>query len=342
MMKAILKKEPGPGLIWGDVPVPEPAEGEVLIKTLKTAICGTDLHIEKWDAWTEKNVSPPLVIGHEFVGTVAKLGPGVREVEMGQRVIGEGHITCGKCRNCLEGKFHFCNEPIGLGVQRDGCCAEYFTLPAENLFYLPPEISDDVAAIFDPYGNAIHTALSYDLAGEDVLITGLGPIGLMAVMIAKFVGARTVAATDVNAYRLNLAKRLGATEVLNVDRQPLESILGALPLDGGFTVGLEMSGHPKALTSLLGAMRHGGEVALLGILPEETHIDWDDVIFKGLNLRGIYGRKVFETWFKGLHLIQSGLPLAEIITHQYPADSWEMGFNIMRSGESGKVLLNWT
>ena len=340
-MKAIVKKFAEPGLWLEEVPVPATADNEVLIKVHNVSICGTDVHIYKWDAWAQKTIPVPMVIGHEFMGEIAKLGRGVKHLKVGERVCGEGHIVCGTCPNCRKGLKHLCIKTIGVGVHRHGCFAEYFNLPAENVFQLPASVSDDVASIFDPYGNAVHTALSFDLVGEDVLITGAGPIGIMAAAIAKKAGARHVVITDVNPYRLALAERMGATRAVNVNTETLDSAMKELGMEFGFTVGLEMSGAPPAFNMLLQKMRHGGKVALLGILPPNTEIDWDLVIFKMLTLQGIYGREIFGTWYKMVHLLESGLDLSPIITHKFPFHDFQKGFDVMLSGQAGKVILNF-
>lgn len=341
-MKALVKKFAKRGLWLDEAPVPEAGANEVLIKVRKTAICGTDLNIYKWDAYAEKNVPVPMIVGHEFMGEIAALGRGVTAYKVGQRVSGEGHIICGRCRNCRTGTAHVCAETRGVGVHRPGCFAEYLTLPVENVYALPDSISDDIAAILDPLGNATHTALSFDLVGEDVLITGAGPIGLMAIAIAKKAGARNVIITDVNPYRLTLAKQFGATEAVNIKNTTLASVMKKHGIHERFTVGLEMSGNPHGLSTLLEAMQPAGKVALLGILPPGTAIDWDLVIFKGLTLKGIYGREIFQTWYKMDHLLQSGLDVAPVITHRLPYTEFEKGFEAMLSGESGKVILDWT
>lgn len=340
-MKALVKKFSKPGLWMEDVPVPAMADNEVLIKTRKTSICGTDVHIYKWDAWAQKTIPVPMVVGHEFMGEIVSMGRNVQGLKIGDRVCGEGHITCGLCPNCRMGKKHLCMKTIGVGVNRHGCFAEYFNLPAENVFVLPDSIPDDVAAIFDPYGNATHTALSFELIGEDVLITGAGPIGIMAAAIARKAGARNVVITDMNEYRLNLAREMGATCAVNVSKTTIQEATKAIGLDHGFTVGLEMSGHPQGLSTLLEMTRHGGHIALLGILPHGCGIDWDLVIFKMLTLKGIYGREIFSTWYKMTHMLESGLNLAPVITHRFAIDDFQKGFDIMLSGQSGKVILNW-
>jgi len=341
-MKGILKIKAQEGLeLRTDLEIPKIKEDEVLIKTKKTSICGTDLHIYKWDEWAQKTIPYPMVIGHEFMGEIAKIGKNVNGLKIGDRVCGEGHIVCGQCPNCLIGKKHLCMYTKGLGVNRSGCFAEYFSLPAGNVFLLPPSVPDDVAAIFDPYGNAVHTALSFNLVGEDVLITGAGPIGIMAAAIARQAGAHRVVITDVNEYRLDLAKRMGANVAVNIKHSSLDEALKSLDLPHGFTVGLEMSGHPQGLTTLLEKVRHGGHIALLGILPPGTEIDWNLVIFKMLTLKGIYGREIFSTWFQMVNLLESGLNLSPIITHHFTADEFEKGFEILFSGKSGKVILDW-
>ncbi|MDP1836490.1 MAG: L-threonine 3-dehydrogenase [Chlamydiales bacterium] len=340
-MKALVKKFAKEGLWLEEVPTPTPGPNEVLIKTRKTAICGTDVHIYKWDAWAQKTISVPLVTGHEFMGEIAALGAGVTGFNVGQRVSGEGHIVCNRCRNCRTGTKHVCLQTKGVGVQRHGCFAEYFTLPVDNVYILPDNIPDDIATIFDPYGNAVHTALSFDLVGEDVLVTGAGPIGLMAVAIAKKAGARNVVITDLNPYRLELAEKLGATAAVNIGNTDLDSVMKKLRIHEGFTVGMEMSGSPKGLNSLLQHMQPAGKVALLGILPPNTLIDWDLVIFRGLLLKGIYGREMFSTWYKMEHLLQAGLDIAPVITHRFPYAEFDKGFQVMLSGNSGKVILDW-
>ncbi len=340
-MKGLVKKDRTEGLWMEEVPMPEVGDHEVLIKTRKTSICGTDLHIYKWDAWAQKTIPVPMVVGHEFMGEIAALGKNVKGLKEGDRVCGEGHIVCGQCPNCRMGRKHVCMHTKGLGVNRPGCFADYFVLPAENVFSLPASISDDLGAIFDPYGNAVHTALSFNLVGEDVLITGAGPIGIMAAAVARQAGARHVVVTDLNNYRLDLAKKMGATHAVNIKETPLDEAMRSIGIDYGFTVGLEMSGHPNGLATLTEKVRHGGNIALLGILPPGTAIDWDLVIFKMLTIKGIYGREIFSTWYQMVHLLESGLNLAPIITHQFSIDEYEKGFQTMFSGQSGKVILNW-
>ncbi|WP_144373951.1 L-threonine 3-dehydrogenase [Vogesella urethralis] len=340
-MKALAKLQAAPGLNMTDVPMPEVGHNDLLIKITKTAICGTDIHIWNWDDWAQKTIPVPMHVGHEYVGVVAGMGSEVQGFTIGQRVSGEGHITCGYCRNCRAGRRHLCRNTTGVGVNREGSFAEYLVIPAFNAFPIPDDISDDLASIFDPFGNAVHTALSFNLVGEDVLITGAGPIGIMAVAIAKHVGARHVVITDVNDYRLELARKMGATRAVNVGREDLKTVMQELHMTEGFDVGLEMSGNPHAFRQMLDVMNHGGKVALLGIPPANTAIDWNQVIFKGLEIKGIYGREMFETWYKMVALIQSGLDITPIITHHFKVDDFEAGFAAMLSGQSGKVILDW-
>jgi len=341
-VKALVKAKPEPGIWLDDVPVPELGHNDVLIKVRKTAICGTDIHIYNWDPWSQNTIPVPMTIGHEFVGEIAGLGGEVRGFRVGDRVSGEGHITCGHCRNCRAGRRHLCRNTLGVGVNRPGCFAEYVVIPAVNAFRIPEVITDDVAAFLDPLGNATHTALSFDLVGEDVLITGAGPIGVMAVAVARHVGARHIVITDVNDYRLELADKLGATRAVNVTRGSVDDVMSALGMREGFDVGLEMSGNAQALRDLLRVMNHGGKVALLGIPPEEVAIDWNQVIFKGLELKGIYGREMFETWYKMSSMLQSGLDVSPVLTHRLGADDFQQGFDVMASGRSGKVVLDWS
>ncbi|AUH51884.1 L-threonine 3-dehydrogenase [Chromobacterium sp. ATCC 53434] len=340
-MKALAKLKAAPGLEMTDVPLPEVGHNDLLIKIVKTAICGTDIHIWNWDEWSQKTIPVPMHVGHEYVGVVAGIGSEVQGFHIGQRVSGEGHITCGYCRNCRAGRRHLCRNTTGVGVNREGAFAEYLVIPAFNAFPIPDDISDDLASIFDPFGNAVHTALSFNLVGEDVLITGAGPIGIMAVAIARHVGARHVVITDVNDYRLELARKMGATRAVNVAREDLKTVMQELQMTEGFDVGLEMSGNPQAFRQMLETMNHGGKVALLGIPPSNTAIDWNQVIFKGLEIKGIYGREMFETWYKMVALIQSGLDISPIITHHFKVDEFEQGFAAMLSGQSGKVILDW-
>ena len=341
-MKALAKLKPEPGIWMTQVDRPVIGHNDLLIKIKKTAICGTDVHIHNWDEWAQKTIPVPMVVGHEYVGEVVEVGQEVRGFNIGDRVSGEGHITCGHCRNCRAGRTHLCRNTIGVGVNREGAFAEYLVLPAFNAFKIPDGISDDLAAIFDPFGNAVHTALSFDLVGEDVLITGAGPIGIMAAAVAKHVGARHVVITDINDYRLELAHKMGIEHTVHVAKQSLSDVMAELKMSEGFDVGLEMSGNAAAFDSMLAAMNHGGHVALLGILPAGMGIDWSQVIFKGLVIKGIYGREMFETWYKMASLIQSGLDLTPIITHHYSIDDFQKGFDVMCSGTSGKVILDWT
>ena len=340
-MKALAKLHAEPGIWMTDAEKPEYGYNDLLIKIKKTAICGTDVHIYKWDEWSQQTIPVPMVVGHEYVGEVAAMGDGVRGFELGNRVSGEGHITCGHCRNCRAGRRHLCRNTVGVGVNRPGAFAEYLVIPAENAFKLPDDISDDLAAIFDPFGNAVHTALAFDLVGEDVLITGAGPIGIMAAAVARHVGARHVVITDVNPYRLDLALKMGASRAVDVSKEKLKDVMTELGMKEGFDVGLEMSGVPSAFSQMLETMNHGGKIAMLGIPPQSVAIDWNQVIFKGLTIKGIYGREMFETWYKMASLLQSGLDLSPILTHHLPVDEFEKGFEIMISGQSGKVVLDW-
>lgn len=340
-MKALLKKEPREGLWLEQVPVPEVGINDVLIKIRKTSICGTDIHIYNWDQWSQKTIKTPMVIGHEFVGTVEKTGSNVHDFQVDDLVSGEGHVVCGRCRNCLAGRRHLCKDPTGIGIDRDGAYAEYLAIPVTNVWYCDPTIPADVLCCFDPLGNAAHTALTYNLVGEDVLITGAGPIGCMAAGIAKQVGARYVVVTDINPFRLELAKKMGATLTLDVRTEKIEDAQKKLGMKEGFDVGMEMSGSPQALQNMLRNMAHGGKIAMLGILPP-TAIDWDFVVFNGLTIQGIYGRKMYETWYKVTMLIQSGLNIEPVITHRFHYTEYERAFEIIRSGKSGKVILDWT
>jgi threonine 3-dehydrogenase len=340
-MKALAKLHAEPGIWMTDAEKPEYGYNDLLIRIKKSAICGTDIHIFKWDEWSQKTVPVPMVVGHEYAGVVAAMGDGVKGFRVGDRVSGEGHITCGHCRNCRAGRRHLCRNTLGVGVNRPGSFAEYLVIPADNAFKLPDDISDDMAAIFDPFGNAVHTALSFDLVGEDVLITGAGPIGIMAAAICRHVGARHVVITDVNHYRLDLAKKMGATRAVDVSNENLRDVMAELGMKEGFDVGLEMSGMPSALNQMLDTMNHGGKIAMLGIPAKPIAIDWNLVIFKGLIIKGIYGREMFETWYKMAALLQSGLDLTPILTHQFAIDDYQQAFELMASGQSGKVVLNW-
>ena len=312
-----------------------------MIKVSKTAICGTDVHIYKWDDWAARTIPVGMTVGHEFMGRVVDMGSEVKGLEIGDRVSAEGHITCGHCRNCRAGKRHVCRNTVGIGVNRTGAFAELISVPAVNGYPMPDDIPDEIGALFDPLGNAIHTALAQDLVGEDVLITGAGPIGAMAAAVAKHVGARHVVVTDINDYRLKLADDLGATRTVNVAKENLEDVMAELGMKEGFDVGLEMSGAGDALRTMLTSMNHGGKVAILGLIPNGEGINWDDVIFKGLEVRGIYGRRMFETWYKMISMLQSGLDVSGVITHQMPYTEFEAGFNTIFKGESGKVILDW-
>tara|TARA_R110002049_G_scaffold78774_6_gene200536 strand:+ start:5123 stop:6148 length:1026 start_codon:yes stop_codon:yes gene_type:complete len=340
-MKALVKAKAERGIWMQEMPMPEVGHNDVLIKVGHSAICGTDIHIFQWDDWASHAVPVPLTIGHEFSGEIVECGSEVRGFEPGDRVSAEGHITCGVCRNCRAGRRHLCINTVGVGVNYPGAFAEYIAVPAFNVFKLPDVITDDLAAILDPLGNATHTALSFDLVGEDVLITGAGPIGVMAVAIARFSGARHIVITDINEYRLELARKMGATVALNVQKGSLDETMKTLGMTEGFDVGMEMSGNALAFRDMLRTMHHGGKVAILGIPPGETAIDWNQVIFKGLVLKGIYGREMFETWYKMSSMLQSGLRIDPIITHHFAIDDFQPAFELMESGQSGKVILNW-
>jgi threonine 3-dehydrogenase len=340
-MRALVKRDPAPGIWMEEVPVPEPGTNEVLIRLEKTAICGTDVHIHHWNDWAQRNIKPGLVIGHEFVGIIERMGDGVTGYEVGNRVSAEGHVVCGHCRNCRAGRPHLCPNTVGIGVNRNGGFAEYVVVPASNLWPIPDEIAPELAAFFDPFGNAAHCALQYDLVGEDVLITGAGPIGIIAAGICRHIGARKVVITDVNDYRLGLAKDMGATRTINVTREKLDDVVKEMDMRG-FDIGLEMSGNPTAFNDLLHNMYNGGKVALLGLLPEGTGCDWDQVIFKGLELNGIYGRRMYETWYKMTQMVLSGFPLERALTHHIPIDDFEQGFELMSTGQCGKVVCDWT
>ncbi len=340
-MKALVKKFPKPGLWLDEVPVPEYGPNDVLIKIQKTAICGTDIHIYNWDEWASKTIPVPMVVGHEYVGIVEAFGSNVQDVIKGELVSGEGHIVCGHCRNCRAGRRHLCPNTLGVGVNRPGCFGEYLVIPVSNIWHCDPNIDEDVLSIFDPFGNATHTALSFDVLGEDVLITGAGPIGIMAAAICKHAGARYVVITDVNPYRLELAQKVGVTRAVNVSKEKLSDVVNELGMMEGFDVGLEMSGNPKALNDMIDVMFHGGNIALLGILPSSAAIDWEKVVFNGLTIRGIYGRKMFETWYKMQVMVQSGLDVTPVITHRFDYTDYEEAFELMKSGNSGKIILNW-
>ena len=341
-MKALVKQQAAPGIWLTDIPEPKVGHNDVLIEIAKTAICGTDMHIYNWDAWAQKTIPVPMAVGHEYCGRIVEVGSEVKGLKPGDRVSGEGHITCGYCRNCRAGRRHLCKNTVGVGVNRPGAFAEYLAIPAFNAFKLPDSITDDIASILDPFGNATHTALTFNMVGEDVLITGAGPIGIMATAIARFTGARHIVVTDVNDYRLELARRMGATRAINVARgESLDQTMKELEIFGGWDVGLEMSGNVAAFREMLRTMFHGGSIAILGIPPGEMAIDWNQVIFKGLTLKGIYGREMFETWYKMASMLQSGLKLDPIITHHFPIQEFQQGFETMGSGKSGKVILDW-
>jgi threonine 3-dehydrogenase len=341
LMKALVKSKAEVGLWLEDVPVPEFGINEVLIEVLRTGICGTDVHIFNWDAWAQKTIPVPLVVGHEFVGRIVDVGSNVKDFRVGDLVSGEGHVVCGRCRNCLAGRRHLCKETVGVGVNRPGAFAEYLSLPMTNVWHLDPTISLDVASIFDPLGNAVHTALSFPVLGEDVLVTGAGPIGIMAAAVARFAGARFVVITDVNPYRLELAKKVKPTLAADVSKMSIADVQKKLGMKEGFDVGLEMSGNPAAFRDMLTNMAHGGKVAMLGIPPGEMAIDWNTVIFNMLTIKGIYGREMYETWYKMTVLIQSGLDIDPVITHRFNNADFDRGFQAMRSGNSGKVVLTW-
>jgi threonine 3-dehydrogenase len=340
-MKALVKARPEPGLWMEDVEVPRPQDRDVLIRVRKTSICGTDLHIFDWDEWAATTIPVPMVVGHEFMGEIVRLGAEARGLEVGQRVAVEGHITCGHCRNCRAGRRHFCHNHLGVGVTRQGAFAEYVAVPAENVFPVPDHISDDIASVLDPLGNATHTALAFELVGEDVLVTGAGPIGLMSAAIARHVGARFIAVTDVNPYRLELAKVFGIDRAVNVTEEGLDTVMAGLGMTEGFDVGLEMSGNERAFNQMLEAMNHGGKVAVLGIPPADVTVEMNQVIFKGLTIQGIYGRRIFETWYKAAAMLQSGLDVSAVVTHHFDVDDYAEAFAAVSSGECGKVVLDW-
>lgn len=340
-MRALIKKHSEPGLWLDDVPTPKIGINDVLIRVHRTGICGTDVHIYKWDDWARRTIPVPMVVGHEFVGEIVEVGSNVADFRPGEIVSGEGHVVCGRCRNCLAGRRHLCAHTLGVGVNRPGAFAEYLSLPMTNVWLHQPTIDRDVAAIFDPLGNAVHTALSFDLLGEDVLVTGAGPIGIMAVAVARHAGARYVVATDVNPYRLELAQRLGATLAIDVRSDSVAAAQKRLGMKEGFDVGLEMSGQPAAFRDMLANMAHGGKIAMLGIPEREMAIDWNLVVFNMLTIKGIYGREMYETWYKMTVMLESGLDIRPVITHRFPAADFQAGFEAMLSGQSGKVVLDW-
>jgi threonine 3-dehydrogenase len=340
-MKALVKREPAQGIWLEDVPEPEAGPNDVKIQVKRTAICGTDVHIYKWDDWAQKTIRTPMVVGHEFVGEIVAVGENVNDYKPGMIVSGEGHIVCGRCRNCMAGRRHLCPHTSGVGVNRAGAFAEYVVIPNANVWHHAAGIDLDIAAIFDPYGNAAHTALQWDMVGEDVLITGAGPIGAMAAAIARHVGARHVVVTDINDYRLSLAKRLGATRTVNVSRETLGDVQKSLGMTEGFDVGLEMSGAPGALKDMIDNMAHGAKISVLGISSGDVAVDWGKIVFNMITIKGIYGREIFETWYKMTVMLQSGLDLSPIITHRLPYQEFEQGFEAMIGGKSGKVILRW-
>lgn len=340
-MKALIKSKAEPGIWMHDVEKPSIGPNDVLIKIKKTSICGTDLHIYNWDEWSQKTIKVPTIIGHEYVGIIDSIGSEVTGLSVGERVTGEGHIACGMCRNCRRGRKHICENSKGVGVNRDGAFAEYVSIPATNVIKVNPSIPDDIAAIMDPLGNATHTALEFRSLGEDVLVTGAGPIGCMAAAISRFAGARNVLVADPNAYRRQLAKEMGATDVTDPYSEKLEDVMKRLKMSRGFDIGLECSGSSRALNEMITHMYNGGKIALLGIIPSGAQVDWNDIIFRGLTLKGIYGRLMFETWYLMSQMLQSGLNVNKIITHRFPINDFEKGFEAMQSGNCGKVILDW-
>lgn len=342
-MKALVKAKAEEGIWLQDMPEPECGNNDVIVKIHKTAICGTDIHIYNWDDWAQKTIPVPMITGHEYAGEIVEVGQNVTDLSVGDIVSGEGHITCGRCRNCLAGRIHLCPNTIGVGVNRTGAFAEYLSIPAKNIFKPSREISTELLSVFDPYGNAVHTALSFNMVGEDVLITGAGPIGSMAALVAKHAGARNIVITDMNQYRLDLIKKiLPEVITINVSKEKItREMMAKLGIFEGFDVGLEMSGSPQAFSGMLDLMINGGNIAMLAIMPAGSGIDWDMVVFKGLTIKGIYGREIFETWYKGSMMVQTGLPLEKIITHRFSYEDFQEGFDVMRSGNSGKVILNW-
>ena len=340
-MKALVKRQAEQGLWLEDVPEPEVGTNDVLIRVDRTGICGTDVHIYEWDDWARKTIPVPMVVGHEFVGEVIEVGSNVLDFHPGEIVSGEGHVVCGRCRNCLAGRRHLCNKTEGIGVNRPGAFAEYIALPMTNVWHHSDSVDRDIASIFDPFGNAVHTALSFPVLGEDVLITGAGPIGLMAAAVVRHAGARHVVITDVNPWRLELAQKLGVTRAVNVREEKLSDVQKSLGMVEGFDVGLEMSGNPSAFRDMIASMCHGGKIAMLGIPSEEMSIDWNTVVFNMLTVKGIYGREMYETWYKMTVMVQSGLDITPMITHRLAAEDYETGFGALRSGEAAKVVLTW-
>jgi len=340
-MKALIKRLPKPGIWMEETPEPICNSNNVKIKITHTAICGTDLHIYKWDDWAQRTLKLPLIIGHEFCGIIEEVGTSVTHYKPGQRVSGEGHITCGFCRNCRGGKRHLCEFTKGVGVHRDGAFAEYIVMPESNIWPIDESIPSEIASFFDPFGNAVHSALSYRVIGEDILITGAGPIGLLAVAICNFIGARNVVITDINEYRLKIARKLGASKTVNISKKSINDCYSELGIKSGFDIGLEMSGNSEAFNSMLEHMYHGGKIALLGLLPNSTIINWDNIIFKGLQLKGIYGREMYETWYKMSEMINSGLDISNVMTHKLSIDRYQEAFDIMETGRCGKIVLEW-
>tara|TARA_X000001036_G_scaffold119663_1_gene113133 strand:- start:1908 stop:2930 length:1023 start_codon:yes stop_codon:yes gene_type:complete len=340
-MKALVKHTPEKGIWMEDVDVPQCGVNDVKIKITHTAICGTDMHIYEWDEWAQKNLDLPLTVGHEFCGLIEEIGSAVTQYKVGDRVSGEGHITCKYCRNCRAGKQHLCHKTIGIGIHRDGAFAEYLVIPESNVWPIHNDIPSEIASFFDPFGNAVHTALTYNLTGEDVLISGAGPIGIIAAAICKFSGSRNIVITDINEYRLELALKLGATKAVNPEKESLKSVYNELGINHGFDVGLEMSGNSEAFNQMINNMYNGGNIALLGLLPNSTKINWDDVIFRGLNIKGIYGREMYDTWYKMTQMIRSGLSISSVLTHRYKIDDFDKAFEILKSGNCGKVVLEW-
>ena len=340
-MKALVKHSPKEGIWMEDVPNPKCGPGEVRIRITHTAICGTDKHIFEWDEWAQNNLKLPLIVGHEFCGIIDEVGPQVTHYKVGDRVSGEGHITCGNCRNCRAGKKHLCPETIGVGVHRDGAFAEYLVIPESNVWPLHEDIPSEIAAFFDPLGNAVHTALAFNITGEDILICGAGPIGMMAAAICKFSGSRNIVVTDINDDRINLAKDLGASRTVNPRKEDIGTVFEELGISHGFDVGLEMSGNPEAFNQMISLMYNGGNIALLGLLPNSTKVDWNKVIFKGLNIKGIYGREMYDTWYKMTQMIRSGLSVSKVLTHHFKIDDFQKAFKVIESGNCGKVVLEW-
>jgi len=341
-MKAIVKSKAEKGLWLKEVPVPKPGPNNVLIKIKKSAICGTDLHIYKWDEWAQQTIKTPVVIGHEYMGTVVEVGEEVDRVSVGERVTVEGHIACGFCRNCRRGRQHICDHTIGIGVHRDGGFAEFISVPAKNVLHIDSRIPDEILSIMDPFGNATHTALSFPLIGEDVLITGIGgPIGAMAASICKFAGARNIVGTDLSKYRRNLARNMGATKVIDPQKESISKAMSSLGMVGGFDIGLECSGSPVAFNDMVNLMYNGGKISLLGLLPGSTQINWSKLIFKGLTLKGIYGREMYETWYQMEMMLLSGLDISPVITHRFHYSEFQEAFEIMEEGNCGKIILEW-